>query len=90
MPRMSWVPDVNFLLAASRSDHLQHAPAAMRLDAALSASMDGEGIDAHDLSDALIAGCVITSGARLVTFERGFTRFLLKRQLRTLGPGHNP
>lgn len=151
---MTWIPDVNLLLAASRSDHPQFAPASAWLDAALSASADGEGIDllpvvaagvlrlathprifreptpaaavfafldmllshpgvrvsaigtaewvacrslceqrglaGNDVSDALIAACVITSGARLVTFDRGFVRLLPKRQLRILDSRRSP
>lgn len=42
---------------------------------------------ANDISDAWIAAAVRTLGSHLVTFDRGFTRLLGRRELTLLGPG---
>jgi hypothetical protein len=142
-------PDLNVLLAASRSDHPQHGIALAWLNGALAACGAGgsleilpmvaagflrlatnakvfasptpiaaavafidsllavPGVDmpelgrewpalrqlscdhnlaGNDLTDAWIAAAVKTSGSRLVTFDRGFTRLLGRAELTVLAP----
>lgn len=137
------LPDVNVLVAASRTDHVHHAAAHAALSQALSKPLEllpivlasvlrlvtnpkifaqptplvralayldaltaqenaviselgpsdwrtcrqlcGEhGLTGNAIPDALIAAAALTRGAQLLTFDRGFTRLLPKRNLALL------
>jgi toxin-antitoxin system PIN domain toxin len=135
-------PDVNVLVAASRSDHPHHGPALAWLDTALEdcekgrplaiypmvgvgflrlvthpkvfvqptpadAALNSPGVDmprlggewpllerlcehhrltANDVPDAWIAAAVLTHHDHLVSFDKGFRRFLKTNELTVLQP----
>lgn len=146
-------PDLNVLLAASRTDHPQHAPALHWLEQAIADCETGGSIEllpmitagflrlatnrkvfvapmtidaavafldsllsipgvempelgrewptlkqlsrehrlaANDITDAWIAAAARTLGSHLVTFDRGFARFLERREFTLLSPTASP
>jgi predicted nucleic acid-binding protein len=82
-------PDINVLVAVSRSDHPNHSITREWLEEAIEACeagalrrlcLDGA-LSGNAIPDAWIAAAVKVMNGRLVTLDRGFTRLLSKSEL---------